>query len=37
MDLGSFDCDETCSRVIGAESNVSFKTNAVRAGVNYRF
>jgi outer membrane immunogenic protein len=35
MDLGSFDCGATCS-VPGADSNVSFKTNAVRAGVNYR-
>jgi outer membrane immunogenic protein len=34
VDLGSFDCGIACS---GASDNVSFKTNIVRAGVNYRF
>ena len=33
-DLGSFDCGLTCG---AATDNVSFKTNIVRAGVNYRF
>jgi outer membrane immunogenic protein len=34
-DLGKFDCGTSCSAVV--PDNVSFKTNIVRAGVNYRF
>ena len=33
-DLGSFDCGLTCG---AATDDVTFKTNIVRAGVNYRF
>ena len=33
-DLGKFDCNISCG---AAPDNVSFKTNIVRAGVNYRF
>ena len=33
-DLGSFDCGLTCG---APTDNVTFKTNIVRAGVNYRF
>jgi len=34
-DLGKFDCGTTCSAI--TPDDVSFKTNIVRAGVNYRF
>jgi len=34
IDLGSFDCGVACG---AATDNVSFHTNLVRAGVNYRF
>jgi outer membrane immunogenic protein len=34
VDLGSFDCGVACG---AATDNVSFHTNLVRAGVNYRF
>ncbi len=34
VDLGSFDCGISCG---AAGSNVSFKANTVRAGINYRF
>jgi outer membrane immunogenic protein len=34
VDLGKFDCGITCG---AATDNVSFKTNLVRLGVNYRF
>ena len=34
-DLGKFDCGVSCAGV--ATDNVSFKTNLVRLGVNYRF
>lgn len=34
-DLGSFDCGTTCGSP--TPDNVSFKTNILRAGVNYRF
>lgn len=34
VDLGKFDCGLTCG---AASDNVSFKTNIVRAGLNYRF
>ena len=34
-DLGKFDCGTSCSVV--TPDDVSFKTNIVRAGVNYRF
>jgi len=34
-DLGKFDCGTTCSAVV--PDNVTFKTNIVRAGINYRF
>jgi outer membrane immunogenic protein len=33
-DLGKFDCAASCGAAI---DNVSFKTNLIRAGVNYRF
>ena len=33
-DLGSFDCGAACG---GTSTNVSFTTNIVRAGLNYRF
>jgi outer membrane immunogenic protein len=33
-DLGKFDCGISCG---AAPDNVSFKTNIVRAGINYRF
>lgn len=33
-DLGKFDCGITCGAV---SDNVSFKTNMIRGGVNYRF
>jgi len=35
-DLGSFDCGSACSGGVTPD-NVSFKTNIVRAGINYRF
>lgn len=34
-DLGSFDCGTACSATV--PDNVSFKTNIVRAGLNYKF
>jgi outer membrane immunogenic protein len=34
-DLGSFDCGTSCSAI--TPDNVSYKTNIVRAGLNYRF
>ncbi len=33
-DLGKFDCGITCGAV---SDDVSFKTNLIRGGVNYRF
>jgi len=33
-DLGKFDCGAACG---GADTTVSFKTNIIRAGLNYRF
>jgi outer membrane immunogenic protein len=35
VDLGSFDCGIACGAA--ATDNVSFHTNVVRAGINYRF
>lgn len=35
VDLGSMDCGASCSG--GPSSNVTFTTNIVRAGINYRF
>jgi outer membrane immunogenic protein len=35
VDLGKFNCGTSCS--VLATDNVSFKTNLIRAGVNYRF
>ncbi len=35
VDLGKFDCGVSCTG--GPASDVSFKTNIVRAGLNYRF
>jgi outer membrane immunogenic protein len=37
VDLGSFDCSASCSGVAGVASNVDFKTNIIRAGLNYKF
>ncbi len=34
VDLGKFDCSASCG---ATPDNVSFKTNVVRAGLNYRF
>jgi outer membrane immunogenic protein len=36
-DLGKFDCGASCSGIPGSTDNVSFTTNIVRAGLNYRF
>jgi outer membrane immunogenic protein len=36
VDLGSFDCNTSCSGT-AALSSVDFKTNIVRAGLNYKF
>ncbi|MGD0024190.1 MAG: outer membrane protein [Xanthobacteraceae bacterium] len=35
VDLGSFNCGTSCS--LAVTNNVSFRTNLVRAGINYRF
>jgi outer membrane immunogenic protein len=35
VDLGKFNCGVSCGPFV--TNNVSFKTNLVRAGVNYRF
>ena len=35
VDLGNFNCGLNCGA--GVTNNVSFKTNILRAGVNYRF
>jgi len=35
VDLGKFDCGTACSPV--TPDNVSFQTNVVRAGLNYKF
>ena len=34
VDLGKFDCSTACGPVV---DNVSFQTNVVRAGLNYKF
>ena len=34
VDLGKFDCGASCG---AAPDNISFKTNIVRGGLNYRF
>ncbi|MBV9558690.1 MAG: porin family protein [Pseudolabrys sp.] len=36
-DLGSFDCGASCGGPGVTTDNVSFKTNIIRAGLNYRF
>jgi outer membrane immunogenic protein len=37
VDLGKFNCGTNCGAAVGVNDNVSFTTNLVRAGVNYRF
>jgi outer membrane immunogenic protein len=37
VDLGRTDCGTACGAAAGVTDNVSFRTNLVRAGVNYRF
>jgi outer membrane immunogenic protein len=37
VDLGKFNCGTSCGAALGVTDNVSFTTNLVRAGVNYRF
>ena len=34
VDLGKFDCSTACGALV---DNVSFQTNIVRAGLNYKF
>jgi len=36
VDLGSFNCGLNCGAGLGTD-NVSFHTNLLRAGVNYKF
>ena len=37
VDLGSFDCNAGCSGAAGVASSVDYKTNIIRAGLNYKF
>jgi outer membrane immunogenic protein len=37
VDLGRTNCGTSCGAPVGVTDNVSFRTNLVRAGVNYRF
>jgi len=37
VDLGSFNCGSACSGIPATADNVSFHTNLLRAGVNYKF
>jgi outer membrane immunogenic protein len=37
VDLGSFDCNAACSGAAAVGSTVDFKTNIIRAGLNYKF
>ena len=37
VNLGRFNCGTSCGAAVGVTDNVSFQTNIVRGGVNYRF
>lgn len=37
VDLGKFDCNAACSGIAGLPSEVSYKENVIRAGINYKF
>jgi outer membrane immunogenic protein len=37
VDLGSFNCGVSCGGAGLTTDNVSFKSNILRAGINYRY